>query len=663
MTKTIKEITEKLQEVCLAYGKDEYYNFTTIVNSEKRDDGSNNISVKINRTFKDSKHRDEFLGKLEEAVFSFADNSDNLATAFAAFITFVITENLGNENETYQQILARSADKIVPSDLEDRENLKLFLEDFSAAVCNNDYTKIEELHHDYCYSITSLYLFCYKMFLYYDCYIKNGIWNKEIFSELKTLYSKMAKNSHGNDMSNYALGMGDYKIIYSIADSGIYGEDRFLPYCSFFSPKGTDAVVAAYNWKKLFHILNIGTERVTVLEFYQKLHAFLSNQDDVKKDYFNLETIFQNMTAQISNVLPSGADSFYPWFSHKIKREKDCDTQQEIIDNNLALHIPAFIPTHGDFSDINKLLNYNIILDSKNDELKQAQEEKKEIIDDFSHRYKNMKATSLHNVANSLLEMESETLKQYGRTILLEYGIKESLRKEVDILKLYFEDNIGELKKRIQDSIFPKSSKECHSIYDIIDNSIKKCMITLVYDGDDDPLAIRAICFKDYDLISISNSFEKDILFKENVDVIKWFSENIAKLDVGISDYWKQIFCKKYSHSDNIISDLLVELIMNDFKYADKKQPITIELTEDDNFIIIKSENTPVKDKTNIPSYKNGIKTQNKLLNVLNRTEHKVDDSIIYGEKDGKFSIEIKLSKKMFEIKKDEEDDEYADMV
>ena len=82
--------------------------------------------------------------------------------------------------------------------------------------------------------------------------IKNGIWNKEIFSELKTLYSKMAKNSHGNDMSNYALGMGDYKIIYSIADSGISGEDRFLPYCSFFSLKGTNAVVAAYNWKKLF---------------------------------------------------------------------------------------------------------------------------------------------------------------------------------------------------------------------------------------------------------------------------------------------------------------------------------------------------------------------------------------------------------------------------
>lgn len=650
MTKTIKEITEKLQEVCLAYGKDEYYNFTKIVNSEKRDDSSHDISVKINRTFKDSKHRDEFLGKLEEAVFSFADNSDNLATAFAAFITFVIKENLGNENETYQQILARSADKIVPSDLEDRENLKLFLEDFSAAVCNNDYTKIEELHHDYCYSITSLYLFCYKMFLYYDCYIKNGIWNEEIFSELKTLYSKMAKNSHGNDMSNYALGIGDYKIIYSIADSGISGEDRFLPYCSFFSPMGTNAVAAAYNWKKLVQILNIGTERVTVLEFYQKLYAFLSNQDDVKKDYFNLEAIFQSMTANISNVLPSGADSFYPWFSHKIKREKDCDTQQEIIDNNLALHIPAFIPPLGNPSDIfNELLKDNIILDNKNDELKQAQEEKANLVNDFSHRYKNMRTDMLFEISDNLINkceiLLPPEIKDEGVKVLFESEIKQRLTTEADMLNLRFKDKVGMLQTEIKKSIEYSSGKN-YSISDIINNAIKRCMITIIHDGDINLAdAIIDNYFADYDIESLEKSFDTDVLFKKDCDAIEWLNHNkIVKLNVNISDKWKKFFFVKYQYADNIITDLLVDLIMNILKYADKNQPVFIDFTENDEFMIIESQNVISEYVNNMPGSHQGIKTQNILFNSINNTT----DSITYKQESDKFTIKVKIDKQLF---------------
>ena len=646
MTTTIKEIAEKFDEVSKIWYDSNYWQ------DEEFEGGM--VS--------------NFIGKkkmekgLEKVLYNFSNNSDDFATAFAVFITFVIRYDLGDENKTYQQVLYETIDKLILINLKDEQKLKNFLKEFSLAICENDYdNKMVRIYNNYDYSIVSLYTFCYLMYKY--CYEKNNS-NKQIITEkLIGLYSKMSMVS--TDMLDYALHLSDYNYYKYVAP---------LPYCDCIPIQPANSVflnfIPAY-WAQVAEILHISRETpIDAICFADKVQGLIKEKSFEKAKYllepFSVMTeklglsyaksMTESMTEIISRIKNKVDASTYLnlrlsdpfiWLDDSIDREYWTFTNERL------LHIPTYLP---DMNVMKLILQNNV-------KLKKAQEEKKEIIDDFSHRYKNMKATSLHDVANSLLEMESETLKKYGRTILLEYGIKESLRKEVDILKLYFEDNIGELKKRIQDSIVPKSSKECHSIYDIIDNSIKKCMITLVYDGDDDPLAIRAICFKDYDLISISNSFEKDILFKENVDVIKWFSENIAKLDVGISDYWKQIFCKKYSHSDNIISDLLVELIMNDFKYADKKQPITIELTEDDNFIIIKSENTFVKDKTNIPSHKNGIKTQNKLLNVLNRTEHKVDDSIIYGEKDGKFSIEIKLSKKMFEIKKDEEDDEYADMV
>ena len=623
MTKTIKEITEKFNEVT---SKEEYYR-------ENYDEEGLPFT--------------EFLGikELEQVVLVFSDNIDDFAAAFAAFVTCVIRYDICDKGKTYNEFLSEYAEKLVyNTKFEEKDKLTEFLKKFSCAVCQNDYDKIEQLFNNYDYSIISVYLFGYYMYQYCYTYQEKGESDDDIFGKIKLIYKKM-----NNDLINYTLERGIYSKNYDKYQS-TYDESSYFPYCRLRSWHEIYADMIVIYWNMIAQRLKLYKAPIMSLATFID---FLNEATDDRRNEIN--QLFYCMTEKIRCLYSDNGLNHHHWDNEQILRS------DSPMARNLKLHIPIFTPPK--FNTMSEFINKDIKLDITHDALVKTQEEKKEIIDDFSHRYKNMKATSLHDVANSLLEMESETLKQHGRTILLEYGIKESLRKEVDILKLYFEDNIEELKKRIQDSIVPKSSKECYSIYDIINNSIKKCMITLVYDGDDEPKAIRAICFKDYDLISILNSFEKDILFKENVDVIRWFSENIAKLDVGISDYWKQIFCKKYSHSDNILSDLLVELIMNDFKYADKKQPITIELTEDDNFIIIKSENTLVKDKTNIPSHKNGIKTQNKLLNVLNRTEHKVDDSIIYSEKDGKFSIEIKLSKKMFEIKKDEEDDEYANML
>ena len=313
---------------------------------------------------------------------------------------------------------------------------------------------------------------------------------------------------------------------------------------------------------------------------------------------------------------------------------------------NLKLHIPIFTPPK--FNTMSEFINKDIKLDITHDALMESQENKKHILNSFSHRYKNMKTTSLYKVANALLKMDSKELKKYGRTVLLEYGIKENLKKEVDILQLQFEDNIDELKKKIQNSTQQQNSQDNFSIWEIINNVIKKCIITLVHDGGDESKAIRKFCFKDYDLISIRNSFEENILFEENINPVTWFKENIAhNFEVSISPFWKEIFFKKHDYADNVISDLLTDILMNALKYADKTQNIQFDLDEDDNFMIIRSRNTTVKDKTNIPSSGIGLESQNDLLNVLNKAETNLNNSITFEESDGIFSIEVRISKNL----------------
>ena len=86
---------------------------------------------------------------------------------------------------------------------------------------------------------------------------------------------------------------------------------------------------------------------------------------------------------------------------------------------------------------------------------------------------------------------------------------------------------------------------------------------------------------------------------------------------------------------------------MNCLKYADKTKDIQFDFYDEDNFMIIKSSNTTVKDKTNIPSSGIGLESQNDLLNVLNKAEKKLDNSIAFSETDSIFSIEVRISKNL----------------
>lgn len=608
MTKTIKEITEKFYEVT---SKEEYYR-------------GNYDEESLPFT--------EFLGikELEQVVLVFSNDIDDFVTAFAAFVTCVIRYDICDKGKTYSEFLSEYAKKLVyNTEFEEKDKLTEFLKKFSCAICQNDYNEMERLFNNYDYSIISVYLFGYYMYQYCYTYQEKGESDDDIFGKIKLIYKKM-----NNDLINYTLERGIYSKNYDKYQS-TYDESSYFPYCRLRSWHEIYADMIVIYWNMIAQRLKLYKAPIMSLATFID---FLNEATDDRRNEIN--QLFYCMTEKIRCLYSDNGLNHHHWDNEQILRS------DSPMARNLKLHIPIFTPPK--FNTMSEFINKDIKLDITHDALMESQENKKHILNSFSHRYKNMKTTSLYKVANALLKMDSKELKKYGRTVLLEYGIKENLKKEVDILQLQFEDNIDELKKKIQNSTQQQNSQDNFSIWEIINNVIKKCIITLVHDGGDESKAIRKFCFKDYDLISIRNSFEENILFEENINPVTWFKENIAhNFEVTISPFWKEIFFKKHDYADNVISDLLTDMLMNVLKYADKTQNIQFDLDEDDNFMIIRSRNTTVKDKTNIPSSGIGLESQNDLLNVLNKAETNLNNSITFEESDGIFSIEVRISKNL----------------
>lgn len=557
----------------------------------------------------------------KSVVLEFADNVDDFATAFTALISFVIRCDLGDKSKTYQEVLSEYTEELVNKtkfSSQDKKNLITFLNNFSDTICQNDYgnnyeQNMYKLYKEYNYSIISIYLFCYYMHLY--CMKEK----EEILNKLNEIFTNMK-----SDMLDYVLCLG-----------GSYAQVFLFPMCYYGAVQEMNLSIILEYWKSICEKLSISQDSsIQLSNFFKKYVDYNSkNKDTYMEDIFAGFSYHLTFSCSIENEL------------NYINNEPITRSDSEV-ERTSKLHIFNFVKSKNIFK---KLLQTNLYLKETNTALTESQENKRHILNSFSHRYKNMKTTSLYKVANALLKMDSKELKKYGRTVLLEYGIKENLKKEVDILQLQFEDNIDKLKEKIQNSTQQQYSQQDNfSISEIINNVIKKCIITLVHDGGDESKAIRKFCFKDYDLISIRNSFEENVLFEENINPVTWFKENIAhNFEVSISPFWKEIFFKKHDYADNIISDLLTDLLMNALKYADKTQNIQFDLDEDDNFMIIKSRNTTVKDKTNIPSSGIGLESQNDLLNVLNKAETNLNNSITFEESDGIFSIEVRISKNL----------------
>lgn len=309
-----------------------------------------------------------------------------------------------------------------------------------------------------------------------------------------------------------------------------------------------------------------------------------------------------------------------------------------------AIGLPRVILVSDD--RVSKPIRLALELNKSKKERDKALEDRKKVVNQFSHTYKNMRATSLYNIAMELIKKEETEFKNYGRKLLYEYSVKKNLTRDVEMLTLRFEDRKQELCDKIKSSIILET-EDGVSIEKIINDALIRCMVTLVHDGGQRAKRLRAR-FDNYDWIEIRNNFEQDILITENKNVIEWFKQNMFCMDYEISELWKTIIFEDDSYAALLLTDILAELMVNIFKYADKTQPVKFEFTESENNMLIVAKNYINKNvvKDNEGGY--GLEAEGDTIQVLNEMNGSEEEAMEIKCENGMFVVGIRIDRKVF---------------
>lgn len=370
-----------------------------------------------------------------------------------------------------------------------------------------------------------------------------------------------------------------------------------------------------------------------------------------------------NLGGVVKSILPYIMLIDSPIFSFIETTEDTCDKSLRksnvIIDRFSYLGIPTLISKDIDsqgFSDVFykqvELGNLNRELNETKERLEKESKEKKAIVQEFSHTYGNMKATGLYEIAQTLIKTTDLEYKKLARRLLLEYGNKQDLTKDVYMMKLKFEKNFSELQQLIR---YSKKKNdiivEYVDIYGIISSALKRCLMRIFYDGGDLEAGIirKELKALVQSLNALRDSFEEEVIFNE-YDCMRWFEKNIHKFNTNISEEWEKICLLRNSYGEVFLTSIFTELFINLLKYADKLKPIYLQLgisEESRDYLQIVQRNTPISNITSISGV--GLSSKNEVLKLVNMEDGKaVRDYMQISNTTEEFSIRIMLRLNLF---------------
>lgn len=298
--------------------------------------------------------------------------------------------------------------------------------------------------------------------------------------------------------------------------------------------------------------------------------------------------------------------------------------------------------------------NLELIADVLRDEamLEEALEEVREIsrsksamVSDFTHRYKNLSADNLYNIAQALLMNpgNDEDLKDKGRELLIEYENKQMLAKEVVMLNLEHTDRFEELKAMIGKSVC--SAGEGLSMRQLVNEAAKRVLLRTLLVADDSRIEeIRDRYERDgIDTWRLLELYETDIL-KGNADVIEWMDEHMGGFAFACEDGWNRICLKNNTEGSVFLSSLVMELLLNMFTYCETGKEKKLIFREKDGFLEIETVNQV---DLEVNSYtRKGISSRNRILSKLNYgKEYKLHDSIAtgYEKETNRYTVTAKI--------------------
>ncbi len=216
---------------------------------------------------------------------------------------------------------------------------------------------------------------------------------------------------------------------------------------------------------------------------------------------------------------------------------------------------------------------------------------KNKLVKEFTHRYKNLQANRLGEIAESLLQMEDEQEKLWGRALLLELARKETLTKEAAMLNLRYNDKVAELTSLLKNSL---ADGDGTGIADVLQTAFLYCFIEVFYDYDrkySDAQKMRdglERLWNDIDDKKIS--FEREVIFNKKI-CIEWLKENGFALQIDIDNRWKKISLQRNNYADVFLRAIFVEMFKNFLKHGEVEKPVELKFHSDEKSLRVSMRN------------------------------------------------------------------------
>lgn len=218
-----------------------------------------------------------------------------------------------------------------------------------------------------------------------------------------------------------------------------------------------------------------------------------------------------------------------------------------------------------------------------------------------------MQATTLQDIGTELLGVDDELFHEWGKKIMVEYAIKQNLTKEVEMLKLQFEDQSSALIQKLQDSI----SNDGKNISDLVSDSLQRCFMSLLYGETSQDKSKRNLFWGTDDFAerrkALQESFEEKVLVGEE-KALSWLDTNhILNISLEISGIWRTLRFEDGGYAALLLTNWITELLTNAIKYADKSKTIILSFAQIDEMLSIKIQNIKEPSVVHIHGTQQGV--------------------------------------------------------
>ena len=562
------------------------------------------------------------------------DKKDDFVTLFAIYCNSYIRYN-------FHQILSEEDFGLSELfDLIDDGKLKNYLELIQKGICKQDISFFKKAYEkNKTYSVANIYLFIFSIRDY-------SINKKESISKRQ------------RDKIDFLCKFFDEKPIYNHSEEvKDINSPKLLEYFDNISEKlqhyllGKDNLFESCYYKHPLPYLKVLNNDI---EFQDFIIQYFSN-------YFkNLKNFSENISSlddikQYRNLHSSIVD-FVKIENFDIKDEnvKKQYLKSDIFEyRTLYLGIPSIIFNSEYY--ISLILEQNRLNKEQNrlnEELKTRQKEKETVVRDFLHKYLNMEASALQEIADVLLSSDNKQYRNYGQTAILEYANKESLSKDVHMTKLMYDNSIYKLYEILRDSLLDYNDPSKKDIKDVINTSLVFCLINVFYNNHRKFINMKENfeCLID-NLDDFINDFQTEVIFKKD-NCINWLHNRDINFTLNISHDWNLIALNQNDYAFIYLKDIFQELFLNYFRHGDLKKPIFLNLSSKNDRFLISIENflddNKYTQQIGFVSTATGLISFANILPKLYEEKIPVEKCFRVIHKDDIFRVEIEIPRKRF---------------